>query len=682
MPGELAVVAYGVPALFGLGVYLQFWTQPRRLEAAAVAWALGWAAVNLVSFLANQYLTVPLDERFYVGLGAPLAAVGGFLVARNRGRLAPLLKRPFLPQDLKQGPGLALLGLFGGFCVFVLYESLIIFPVHADELIYHMELPKIAWETGFLPLRPGLDLFGMATAYPDLLVTQQLWVYLGAGAFDPCLVRVVPAIYTALLIMLVLFDARRWFGLATAGLAAAVLLSLYSFTSLTILLMDEVPVAFYSYLALRFAFDALRSGGPWHAAGLFAGLSALVKYDGLLALLALGIALLLVYRWKPHPADHATAKPTWVSGLRRMAAYFAFAVPATLPLLLRNGLDLGNPIYPYFFGGVDSQLSPILLAQFAAPAVIVEIWSSEFVSVVGTVAVAGIVLGLLRHREWTAPEGLVLLMIVLYLPPYLVYPLIGSQIRYLAPILPGIALFAGRQLDWLVSESARRPRFAGIALLLSLAGLTAAIATWAPFYSNYERQIAWVVAATFAISAVLVSVFVIARLLRGGSHLRRVATYGVVLVLLVPGVVAVADEQWEPNPFGGGPVLLPQSQGAYLSERIGPDWAMWQWMNANLPANASVLSFEPRTFYLDAHIVSALSPAMMPMYNMTLSASLGFAWSYGIRYVLDSPFGDSIFFNNFYVGISPIFQNLGNRSAFTPMHQEGGTVLYLLRQPG
>ncbi len=668
-----------IPTLFGLGIYLTFWRDPRRLEGAAVSWGIGWGAVNLVTFVANPILSLPLGEPLYLVTSLVLGGAGAVLVARRWTRLRPLLRGPFLPEDLRHGFGLLSLAVLVGFLGFVFYKALIIYPVQADELIYHMELPKIAWQTGSLPLRSGIDLFDTATAYPDLLVTQQLWVYLGAGAFDPALVRVIPPLYTSLLTLLVFFDTRQRFGVVTAGLAATALLSLYSFTSLTILLMDEVPVAFFGYLAVRFAIEDLESGRAWYRAGLFAGLASLVKYDGLAALVALAIALLLTSRWRTAATAAQAARPTWADSARRVLGYLVVGIAPALPLLLRNAVRLGNPVYPYFFGGPNSAWSPALLAQVNLAAVYVEIWSSEAVSLLATVVIAALLLGLLRIRGWSQAERVFVLLVVFYLPPYLSTPLLGSQIRYLAPVLPAIAIFAGRQLDWWLRESPRPQRLASILIFLGLAGIGGALVLGAPFYSSFAQGIAAVIAEVFAVSAVLIAILVGAAWALRGGRAPRLLAIGVVLVLLVPGVVAVANEQWDPNPFGSGPNLLPRTQDAYLTMRLGSDRAMWKWMNANLPANASVLSFDPRGFYIDARLVSAISPEMMPTYNMTLPEALAYVRNAGIGYVLDDQFGASLFLNYLYLDRSPIFASLGNTTDFTVAHQEGSTILYAIR---
>lgn len=650
--------------------------RPRRLEGLAAAWTFGWAAINLVSLLANQYLGIPLDGTFYGYAALALAFAGVALLAWRRERWIALARRPFLALGTRLESGIVL--VFAGFLVLVLYKALIVFPAHPDELIYHMELPKVAWQTGFLPLQPGLDLVSQGSAYPDLLVTQQLWIYLGGGAFDPNWIRPIVPVDTTLLLLLVFSEARRRFGFLPAGAATAALLSLFSFTSLTFLMMDEVPVALYTFLGVHFALRAHDEGRMPFLAGLALGFAALVKYDALAALVALGLALVVAGRWSDSPGAPGAGPLPWQASARSGLAYFVAAVPPALPILVRNLLRLGNPVYPFFFGGVDNQISPALLATVDVPGVVLEILGSEAVSLLATVLVAAILLGFARRKDWTWTERLLLLFVALYLPPYLAVPLLGSQIRYLAPVLPAMAVFAGRQLTWWLGESPPRPRRAGAAVFLGPLVVTAGVTAWAPFYSAFAREVAAMTVEVFAVSTavLLLLVGIGARPLKERS--RKIVAVGLILVLLVPGVLAVVDEKSEADPLSWSPYLLPASQDAYLTAKLGPDWAMWTWMNANLGANVTVLSFEPRVYYLEARVVNAISPEIMPTYNMTLQEAVAFLRSHGVGYVLDSVFGDSLFLNYLYVDSSPVFQNLSNATYFTVLHREGPDTLYMI----
>lgn len=665
-----------MPIIFGLAAYLSLTKHPSLLEGAAAAWAIGWAAVNLISFLSNQYLGIPLDGSFYASVSVALAGVGLAGVAWHRDRLQRLIHESRLDPVLARGLGLGILLLFVGFLLFVLYKALIVWPAHPDELIYHMELPRVAWQTGFIPLQPGLDLVSEGTAYPDLLVTQQIWVYLGAGAFDPNLLRPIMPIYTALLVLLVFSDARRWFDLPTAGVATATLLSLFSFSSLTFLMMDDVPVALYSFLGVHFLLKGMGERRAPYVAGLFLGFAGLVKYDGLAAMVALGLALTLAPHWQKGMTAGATAPAAWKTSAQQGGAFFLAAVPSTLPLLVRNLIRLGNPLYPFFFGGTDNQAPPALSGAVNIGAIVPELLTTEAVSLLGTVLVAAVLLGIARHHEWKFTERLLVLFALFYLPPYLAIPLLGSQIRYLAPLLPALAVLAGRQLMWWLWESRQREKLEGTALFTGLVAIGAAIVAWGPFYNSYGRAVAAMNVEVFAASAAIIVLLVFVAARRRDLTSKKTIAIGLILVLLVPGVLAVADEKSEATPLSWTPILLPQPAEAYLSVRLYPDWAMWTWMNANLGANATVLSFEPRVFYIDARVVSAMSPEMIPTYSQTLAEATAYLRSHGIGYVLDSAFGDGLFLNSRYVASSPIFQNLTDPTAFRLLHTEGTTALY------
>src|SRR2546426_2489606 len=277
----LLAAAYATPVLFGLGLYLAFARKPQRLEAAAISWGIGWAAVNLVAFSANQVFGARLDGTFYAVTAGILTVAGLGLVANRRDRLRSLMRLPLLPPDLKSGFGLAALVLVCGFLLLVLYKAIIVWPAATDVLIYHMELPKRAFQSATLPFHAGIDLIDLPSTYPNLLVTQQLWIYLGTATFDSVFVRAVMPAYAILLFLLMFFDVRRWFGLAAAVTSVAALASIQGLIATTTIMFDEVPLAFYGYLALRLAGEAPNQRGSWVPAGLFAGAAGLVKYQRL-----------------------------------------------------------------------------------------------------------------------------------------------------------------------------------------------------------------------------------------------------------------------------------------------------------------------------------------------------------------------------------------------------------------
>jgi len=672
----LVAAAYATPVLFGLGVYLAFARNPHRLEAGAISWGGGWAAVNLVTFTANQVFDARLDGTFYAVTSGTLAATGLGLVLYRRERLRSLLRMPLLPSDLKSGFGLAALVLLSGFLLLVLYKAIIVWPAATDALVYHMTLPKEAFASATLPFHSGVDLIDITSTLPDLLVTQQLWIYLGTATFDSVFVRPIAPAYTILLFGLMFFDVRRWFGVATALTSAAALASIQGLTATTTIMFDEIPLAFYGYLALRLAVDASQQHGSWIPAGLFAGCTGLVKYQGFAAFAALGLALLVEAWWSRRGSDNHSPSDRWDVPLKRVTGFFIAGLAVTAVFLARNTAVLGNPLYPYFFGGVDTQATTYY-SEIFTPAVITQIWGFEAVAILSNVVIGSLLLGLFRVHTWTRIERLLLLSGVLYLPPYLYYPLPSQHMRYLAPILPALSVFAGRQLVWWSREARTAQKIAGGALFAGLAGLVAALATQWQFQSPYIAEYAAGAARVFLILTALITALVVMAAFVSGRA-RTAVTLGISLVLFTPGVFAVAAEQWEPRQNVWQLDLLPHSEDAYLSERLGSDWSMWKWINDNLPANSTLLSFEPRLFYINVRFLFAASHELTPTLNMTLDQAVAFLHTLDVQYVLNSLFASAPLANRVFWMHSVLYQNLGNQSVFRPFHIEGDAVLYQL----
>src|SRR3989449_416883 len=672
----MLVAAYATPVLFGLGAYLAFARKPHRLEAAAVSWGIGWAAVNLVTFSANQVFGARLDGTFYAVTAGIFTVAGLGLVASRRDRLRDLARLPLLPLDLKRGFGLAALVLLGGFLLLVLYKAIIVWPAATDVLIYHMELPKEAFQSATLPLHAGVDLIDLPSTYPNLLVTQQLWIYLGTATFDSVFVRPVMPVYAILLFLLMFFDVRRWFGLASALTVVAALASIQGLIATTTIMFDEIPLAFYGYLALRLAVEASNQRGSWVPAGLFAGAAGLVKYQGLAAFAALGLALLVEAWWSQHRNGNHTTSDRWQHPLKRLAGFSSAGLGVMAVFLARNTIRLGNPFYPYFLGGAETQATAYYF-EIYTPQVINQIWGFEVVALLSTVVIGSLLLGLFRLPKWTKIERLLFLTSVFYLPPYLYYPLPSQHMRSLAPILPAMAVFAGRQIVWWSREAPAPQRIAGIALFAGLAGLVVGMAARWEFQSSYFEDYATGSARVFLIVTAFISVLVLAAALRAGRA-RTGTTFGICLVLFTPGVLAVAAEQLETPQTVWQVDLLPHSEDAYLSERLGNDWSMWRWINENLPANSTLLSFEPRLFYINVRFLFAASHELTPTLNMTLDQAVAFLHTLDVQYVLNSLFASAPLANRVFWMHSVLYQNLGNQSVFRPFHIEGDAVLYQL----
>ncbi len=670
MTSGLVAAAYLVPWGFGLALYISLRPKPERIEAIVVSWGVGWGCINALTILSNQFAKIAANEEFFDVASVLLAVPALILLLHHRRRMVPLIRGPVVPADLRRGLGLAVVSVFSAFLIFVFYKAAIMPPASTDAIVYHMRIPVVAWQTGYLAMTPGVGWLELANTFPNLLETQQLWIYLGADEANDLFVRPIMPIYTSLLLMIVFTDTRRWFGLASAALATGALFTLNEFASLTTALWAEVPVAFYSYLAVRTI--VVGEGIASRAAGgAFAGVATLVKYNGLVVLLALALASALLGLTR----NTAKGEAAWTT--RVLASLTAFGVIvvtgllAASPLLFRNWYFFGNPIYPFIWGGVNTEQLGYYLADYSASDY-VRFRLHETIVLLGSVVSFAFALGFLRYRYWSQPEIVFALMSLLYLPVFLYPPLAGSHIRYLAPIVPGVAIHGGRQLSWWLRETSFRPRVAGAGLLVGLGTAAALLLALADAKPAYLIQYVEAFVATAAIILVLAMGIRAAH----ANQAEKITTAILAVVLLAPGIFAVAADRSPPREAASDLRLLPPDRESFLASQFGDDWRMWRWMNANLTPNTVVLTFETRLLYLEVQIIHGAAPSMISAYNMSLGQALLYIQSLGVQYILDSPWSHIPEVNRIFWARSVIFQNLGNTSAFQPFHAEGSTMLY------
>ena len=673
MASLLVIAAYAIPVLLGLALYLRFRKHPDALEAMAVSWAVGWACICVIEIVGNQLLGLRLDGSFFAAVSAALIVPTGLLLVLSRQRLWSLVGKVKLPPELRSGRGLAYLTLFVSFIGLMFYKAIITPPDSTDALVYHMELPKLAFATGNFPATPGLGWLEITTAWSGLIETQQLWIYLGGGQANELLVRPIMPVYSALLLLLVFRDVLRSNGLVAAGLAAAILFSLNEFVSLTTVLWAEVPVAFYSYLAVRQYLEVPIGLRSKFAAGAFAGMAGLVKYDGLILLFAVSVGYgVAALRERNGEVTQSLARRA-INGGRNFAIPVAVGLLVASPLLLRNTLTFGNPIYPFIWGGKNTEQ----IAYFTADSS----WSDyvrfrihETVVLLGSIVTATIVLGLLRLRSWTRNETLLLTVLVFYLAIYLYPPLGGSHIRYLAPILPIAAVLSGRNLSWWLSGSSLEARKRGSALILSLMGLAILLLVIVDVKPPYLIQY---VGTFLALGAVILLGAAALKLKRGERFAQRIALVMAATILL-PGVFAVAADRYPPREVTWDLALLPEDPAIFLNQRLGDDWRMWHWINLNTPLGATILTFEARLFYLDRGVIFGADHILLPTYSMLLGDAVAYVRGLGVTYVLDSPWSHNPDINRIFWTRSVLFQNLGNQTYFTVVHAENGVRLYSL----
>ncbi len=218
-------------------------------------------------------------------------------------------------------------------------------PLAFDALFEHLAMPAAYLEDG----RISYLAWNVSSAMPQNAEMLYTWaMVLGGSEAAASLGWAIALLGLAGLVGYV----NDKFGPRSAWVAAAALLA---GISSAVLLSD----AYADWLVLLFGLGTLVCLDSWQAggarrflllAGIFAGLALGCKYTAAVLVVA-GAAALAWHAWKRRAAFIPAA---FIFGL---AALISF-----LPWLVKNGLTIGNPFYPFFF--TSSVASQIQLANF------------------------------------------------------------------------------------------------------------------------------------------------------------------------------------------------------------------------------------------------------------------------------------------------------------------------------
>ena len=307
------------------------WAAALGLGVVSVA-ALGLGAVGLLRTWLLWWLTVMLLLVVRRPLWRALRAAWG---------------------DLSCWPGGRFETLLAAYCGLTLLLALIWAltpPTAWDGLVYHLTGPKLYLATGQVSHPLDLPYLG----FPQLVEMLFTW---GMGLGGERAAAAIHWFYGLLVVLALVTAGRRWMGGAAGWLAAAVLLS-----ALSVVLLAGWPyadLALLAYATLAFlALIRFREGGSrarrWLVlSGMFTGLALSTKYTALALLPALGLALLFA-DGKSHNADRKSQVAIRHSllAIRDSLLLCAIALAVWSPWLVKNLLLTGNPVYPFFFGGV------------------------------------------------------------------------------------------------------------------------------------------------------------------------------------------------------------------------------------------------------------------------------------------------------------------------------------------
>ncbi|MBI5304327.1 MAG: glycosyltransferase family 39 protein [Chloroflexi bacterium] len=200
-----------------------------------------------------------------------------------------------------------------------------------DAQLYHLFGGKLALAQGRIGVPPDV----LSLNYPSLTAM----LYLAAMTLkDDGASALIHLGFTLLTCGALASLSQRFFSARAGWSAIALLLSAPSFVLVSTWPYADAALAFFTVGALYAILVATEQRGiGWYlVAGAFAGLALGTKYTAVIVPVAMGIVYLV--RQKNWAWSH-------------LASLIAMTTVFALPWYARNWIFMGNPIYPFFFGG-------------------------------------------------------------------------------------------------------------------------------------------------------------------------------------------------------------------------------------------------------------------------------------------------------------------------------------------
>lgn len=321
-----------------------------------------------------------------------------------------------------------------------------------DAQLYHLLEGKIALAQGRITAPPDI----LSLSDPSLVEM----LYLAAMALkDDGAAAPIHFGFTLLTLGALFAFSQRFFSTRAGWMASALLLAVPSFLLLSTWPYNDAALAFYAFGALYAAVSVKEKlEASWLIlAGAFAGLALGMKYTALVIPLALIVVL-------------------WFSRKRLSFVRWGWVlIPCALaaaPWYLRNLAFMGNPVYPFFFGGrfwdafrsygyqgfgtgLASNPLRLLLAPWEAT-ILGQEGKAMYEATIGPLLLACLPLLILvwREKEKTITSRSVLRDVLIFAAILYGFWLMGIaasraliQSRLLFPAFPALALVAALALD-------------------------------------------------------------------------------------------------------------------------------------------------------------------------------------------------------------------------------------------
>lgn len=207
-----------------------------------------------------------------------------------------------------------------------------------DSLAYHFAVPKLWIEAGRMEYIPFIHHSNFPFAVENLFAWGLQWGgEPGAKGFTLA--------YLVFGLLTVFGLARRLFGERTAGWAAIAL------AGVPVVLWEtgsgyiDVAHGLFAGLGMVYLAQAAIGRATWTLGGLLLGFAAATKYTGLQSIIAAGLVAAVVLVVQKQAA-----------GWRGWSLAAAIAIAVASPWYVRNVVETGNPVYPFFYerlGGAD-----------------------------------------------------------------------------------------------------------------------------------------------------------------------------------------------------------------------------------------------------------------------------------------------------------------------------------------
>ena len=456
----LDLLVTGAIVYVGVGIGLH--CLPASQEVSPLERLVLGAGIGL-GVLGLAVLALGLVGGYYRGLMWGLLIVG--LVLNNR-TVLQLAGASWERIELPSGRMYKfLVGFLAVMLLLALVQALLP-PTAWDSLAYHLTGPKLDIQAH--RHLPDVDIVPLG--YPALI---EMLYRMGLLLKGPAVAQVIQWTFAVLTLLVLYVFALRHFDARVAWLSMALLYSAPTLVRLSFWAYIDAALMFYGLVAVHvlLRWRESRKGRWLLMTGVFCGLAMGTKYTAVGLTLAIGLFVL----WD----DWARG---WRQTARSALTFGGAATLVTLPWLLKNWVFLGNPVYPFLFGGrywdafrqswwgrpgtglAYTEPWRLLTAPWEMTVFATE-GKTGFDATIGPLLLIGLVVLFFvwrkgskeEHNTLTALMFISLVQYIIWLV-YAAYSTAVMQTRLLFPIFPLLSIMAAYALDR--ARALRRPAFA------------------------------------------------------------------------------------------------------------------------------------------------------------------------------------------------------------------------------